>query len=44
VDASYVHAYAHAGGKIVITIASICRHNDQQLAAILAHEVCFFFF
>jgi Zn-dependent protease with chaperone function len=44
VDASYVHAYSHAGGKIVITVASICRHTDQQLATILVHEVCFFFF
>jgi hypothetical protein len=43
VDASYVHAYSHAGGKIVITVASICRHTDQQLATILVHEVCFFF-
>jgi hypothetical protein len=44
INESYIETYTHAGGKIVTTAASIRGYTDQQLATLLAHEVCSVFF
>ncbi|KAK2425973.1 mitochondrial metalloendopeptidase OMA1 [Trifolium repens] len=40
INEAYIETYTHAGGKIVTTAASIRGYTDQQLATLLAHEVC----